>query len=132
MKKDNSSHRQTIEDTLNRLYLSKRSAPKAAFWTFVFLYILAVIIIGVTAGSSKEIMIAGQPVPIYTFAGVLSSLSNICVIFLAVFFGKAGIITSFILLLGELPMILAGVFLRHKMKKGGQRVSIFSSSRRDC
>ena len=115
MKKDNSSHRQTIEDTLNRLYLSKRNAPKAAYWTLVLLYILAVIIIGVTAGSAKEFMIAGQPIPIYTFAGVLSSLSNICVIFLAVFFGKVGIITSFILLLGELPMILAGVVLRHNM-----------------
>lgn len=115
MKKDNLSHRQTIEDTLNRLYLSKMNAPKAAYWAFVFLYVLAVIIIGVTAGSSKEFMIAGQQVPIYTFAGVLSSLSNICVIFLAVFFGKTGIITSFILLLGELPMILAGVFFRHNM-----------------
>ncbi len=115
MKKGDPSHRQTIEDTLNRLYLSKRNAPKAAYWTLVLMYILAVIIIGVTAGSTKEFMIAGQPVPIYTFAGVLSSLSNICVIFLAVLFGKRGIITSFILLLGELPMIIAGVVLRHNI-----------------
>ena len=115
MKKDNPPRRQTIEETLNRLYLSKRRAPKAAYLALILLYLLAVIIIGTTAGSAKDIIIAGQPVPIYTFAGVLSSLSNICVIFLAVYFGKAGIITSFILLLGELPMILTGIFVRHNM-----------------
>ncbi len=115
MKKDNPSHRQTIEETLNRLYLSKTKVPKAVYWMFVFLYIADVIIIGVTAGSTKEFVIAGQPIPIYTFAGVLASLSNICVIFLAVFFDRAGIITAFILLLGELPMIIAGVLIRHNM-----------------
>ena len=115
MKKDNPPRRQTIEETLNRLYLSKKRAPKAAYLALILLYLLAVIIIGTTAGSAKDIIIAGQPVPIYTFAGVLSSLSNICVIFLAVYFGKVGIVTSFILLLGELPMILAGIFVRHNM-----------------
>ena len=110
MKKDNPQRRQTIEETLNRLYLSKRSAPKAAYFALILLYLLTVIIIGITAGSDKELLIAGQPVPIYTFAGVLSSLSNISVIFLAVFFGRAGIITSLVLLLGELLPYLAHNF----------------------
>ena len=76
MKKDDSSHRQTIEDTLNRLYLSKRSAPKAAFWTFVFLYILAVIILGVTAGSSNY-----QPLDQHlstTISSPVSRLISVC------------------------------------------------------
>ena len=115
MKNNNSSRRRTIEDTLNRLYLSKKSAPKAGYLVLILLYLTTVTVIGITAGSTKEVMIAGQPVPIYTFAGVLSSLSNISVIFLAVYYDKVGIITSLVLLLGELPMILMGIIVRHNM-----------------
>lgn len=115
MKNNNSSRRRTIEDTLNRLYLSKKSASKAGYLVLILLYLTTVTVIGITAGSTKEVMIAGQPVPIYTFAGVLSALSNISVIFLAVYYGKVGIITSLVLLLGELPMILMGIIVRHNM-----------------
>ena len=72
-------------------------------------------VIGITAGSSKEISFFGLAMPIYTFAGVLSSVSNICVIFLAVYYDKLGVITSFILLAADLPMILSGVIVRHNV-----------------
>lgn len=115
MKKADSNKRRTIEDTLNRLYLYNKSAPKAGYWVLMVLYITVVYIIGLTAGSSKDILIAGQPVPLYTFAGVLSSLGNICIIFLAVFYERTGVITAIVLLLVDLPLILAGIIIRHNM-----------------
>ena len=115
MNKDNSSERRTIEETLNRLYLSKKSAPRPVYWILVALYMLSSVVIGITAGSSKEISFFGLAMPIYTFAGVLSSVSNICVFFLAVYYDKLGVITSFVLLAADLPMILSGVIVRHNV-----------------
>ena len=115
MNKDNSSERRTIEETLNRLYLSKKSAPRPVYWILVALYMLSSVVIGITAGSSKEISFFGFAMPIYTFAGVLSSVSNICVFFLAVYYDKLGVITSFVLLAADLPMILSGVIVRHNV-----------------
>lgn len=115
MKKSDSNKRRTIEETINRLYLSKKSAPKAGYWVLMLLYILAVYIIGITSGSTKDILIAGQPVPLYTFAGVLSSLGNICIIFLAVFYEQTGVITASVLLMVDLPLILIGIIFRHNM-----------------
>ncbi len=109
------TERRTIEETLNRLYVSKKSAPKAAYWTLVLLYIAAMVIISSVAGSGKEVEIAGTPVSLYIFAGILSSLSNICIILLAVYYEKRGVITAIILLLAEMPMILIGIFVRHNM-----------------
>ena len=60
-------------------------------------------------------MIAGAAIPVYTFAGVLSSLSNICIIFLAVYYEKKGFITAIILLLAEVPPIMIGILARHNI-----------------
>ena len=115
MGKKNSHTRRTIEDTLNRLYLINKSAPKPAYWILLLVYIVDTFAISTTAGSATEVLIAGQPVPVYTFAGVLSSLSNICIILLAVFYGKRGVITALALLIADFPMILAGIIVRHNM-----------------
>lgn len=74
MSKEKSLKRRTIDETLNRLYLVKKSAPKSVYWILLFGFIATTMAISVTAGSSNEVSIAGQSLPVYTFAGVLSSL----------------------------------------------------------
>lgn len=115
MSKEKSLKRRTIDETLNRLYLVKKSAPKSVYWILLFGFIATTMAIGVTAGSSNEVSIAGQSLPVYTFAGVLSSLSNICVILLAVLFDKPGVVTALILLIADFPMIMTGIIVRHNM-----------------
>ncbi len=110
MKKKTNENRITTEETLNLLYISKKSAPKALYWILFFLYLFTSFIIGRTAGSTETILIAGIYVPVYTFAGVLSSLSNICIILLAVYYEKRGIITAFALVIFNIPFILKGIF----------------------
>ena len=115
MKRNSSQHSRTIEETLNRLYQRNKGLSKGIFWVLVFVYILDVVMISLTAGSTAEVAIAGYSLPVYTFAGVLSSLSNICIILLTVYFDKRGFITALILLLAEFPMILMGIFVRHNI-----------------
>ena len=113
--RNTSQQRRTIEETLNRLYRSKKSLSKTVYWVLVFVYIIDVVMISVTAGSTAEVSFAGYTLPVYTFAGVLSSLSNICIILLAIYYDKTGFITSLILLLVEFPMILMGIIVRHNI-----------------
>ncbi len=105
----------TIEDTLNSLYLSKRSVPKIFYGILLLLYLIATTTVGISAGAETEVTMFGHSFPIYTFAGVFSALANICVIFLAVYFDKTGFVTSLVLLLVQLHMVLIGVIVRHNI-----------------
>ena len=111
MKRSDLEKRRTIEDTLNRLYLIKKGSPKALYFILLFLYITVALVISVVAGSTTTVTMFGHQVPLYTFAGVFSSLSNICIILLAVCFETTGVITAIILLIVNTPMILVGVFV---------------------
>jgi diguanylate cyclase (GGDEF)-like protein len=54
-------------------------------------------------------LIGGVEIPVYVCAGVFSSVSNICIIFMAVLFGKKGYYSSLTILLIQIPFILIGV-----------------------
>ena len=63
--------RRTIEETLNRLYLIKKSAPRAGYWALLIIYLATSAATSATASSATEVKVAGYTVPIYIFAGVL-------------------------------------------------------------
>ena len=63
--------------------------------------------------SEGVIMIAGNPLPIQAFAGVFSSLTNIVMICMVVFFRKRGFVVSLILLFFTFPALLQGIFIAH-------------------
>ncbi|MCR4897033.1 MAG: bifunctional diguanylate cyclase/phosphodiesterase [Lachnospiraceae bacterium] len=104
-----------IEETLNRLYLQKRIGPEWGFWLLVIGYLVVSIAVSFIAGSSRTVVIGGNVVSFYAFAGVLSSLSNIFVILLTVFYKMQGFIFAVVLLLLDIPPILMGIFLRGNM-----------------
>ena len=113
MKKTNESDRETriLEQTLNSLEV-RRQAPRSVFILLLLLYFAAAITVAITAGSHKEIMIMSTPVSVYTFAGVFSSLANLCIIFMVIFCGKAGFIISAVVLGLHIPMVLIGIFVK--------------------
>lgn len=102
--KDNRVIERTIDDIS-----SGRKLPDFAFFFVLFLCILANIITSATANTDFNMLIGGVEIPVYVFAGVFSSVSNICVIFMAVLFGKKGYYSSLTILLIQIPFILIGV-----------------------
>ena len=58
-------------------------------------------------------MVFGNPIPPNFFTGVFSAISNICIVFLAVFFGKAGYITSLVVLVLNTPMMVVSILVQH-------------------
>ena len=109
--KKTESERKTIQATLDRLYFLKKSAPRFLFWTLLVLYFVCNLIISVSSSSGASIMIGGRALPFYTFAGVFSSISNVCIIIVAVYYGKQGFVASLTVLLVQLPIVTMSVFL---------------------
>ena len=101
-----------LEKTLDSITV-RREAPASVFILLIILYIAASIVVSVVAGAKGIVLLAGNPIPIYAFAGVFSSLSNICVILLVVYCGKPGFFTSIAALLIQLSTVSVGIFMRH-------------------
>ena len=103
-----------INDTVRKL-TQKKDAPKPFYAVILFLYIATSILLRVVASDVSMIHIMGSRVPIQGFAGVFSSISNICLIFLAVFYGRVGFLTSAALLVVQFPMMVAGLVLSRNL-----------------
>ena len=115
MKKNNTApepNKRNIKKLIDSISVGK-NYPKWVFVMLTVLYLVTTIIVSLTAGSRETLFFAGSPIAVYTFAGVFSALSNICIFFLVVYFGKAGFYTALIALLAQLPMILYGIVV-HK------------------
>lgn len=98
-----------LEKTLKALTV-RREIPA---FTIIFLILIFIggSILTTAAGRSQElIMIEGKPLPVSTFAGVFSTLGNMCVIFMVVYYKKLGFITSMILLATQVPGFYINVF----------------------
>lgn len=106
--KNDKNRKGILEKTLERL-AKRRKAPVYVFVLLLLLYLASAIIVRLTAGSQDVVMLGGNPLYIYTFAGVFSSVSNLCVVLMVIFCGKLGYIISVIVLLGQFPMMLVGI-----------------------
>lgn len=114
MKKDNSTQarRTSIEKTLRSLTISKE-APK---WTVAFFALLYIItnILTIRVAPSKEILIIGDArMPLSSFAGILSSIGNLSIIFMVVFYKKLGFILALTMLVLQFPKLFYDVVINN-------------------
>lgn len=103
-----------INETVKKLS-HKKDAPKFVFAIILVLYIAASVALRKVASDRSMVFLFGARMPVQSFAGVFSSISNVCLIFLAVFFGRVGFLTSLVILLAQFPMMAAGLFLSHNI-----------------
>ena len=97
-------------------FISKRrDAPKILFFILIILYLSATIVVNNVASSKEVIMIGDSVLPVYAFAGMFSSLSNISIILLTMLFRKKGFITGLVLVLFQTPMIVMSIIKIHNL-----------------
>lgn len=101
-----------IESTLNKMYDDGKRLSASWYWVLVTTYFITSFVVGAASSARLEFTIGGNTIPFFTFAGVLSSLANICVIFLAVYYEKKGFYTGLTVLLVQMPIILANILIR--------------------
>ncbi len=76
-------------------------------------YLCASVLVSRVARSEGAFMINGNAIPLSALTGVVSSIGNICIILLVVFFNKKGFITSLVLLLIQFPIMLRSFIVMH-------------------
>ena len=101
-----------MDKTLRDLSL-KKEAPKGGFILLVLVYLIATVgTVFVSVNGSRIINVLGNQIPFSAFAGVISSIANICVICLVVLYRKVGFFTALILLVSNFPMLAVNIFIR--------------------
>ena len=112
MNNNEHTEKRILEETINNIS-KRRKAPRHVFVILLALYLISNMIVSISAGSGVTIMFRGTVIPVYSFAGVFSAVANICIIFLAVYYGKVGYYTALVVVLMQLPMILMGIIINH-------------------
>ncbi len=113
VKKEKQTAQKRNVDSLLKVLTTTKVSDKVGYFVLVFLSVASLIIVGRMGRSTMTIPIGGTELPLSSFAGVLSSISNICVIMLAVYYRKTGFITAVLILLSGVPGWLITLFSRH-------------------
>ncbi len=100
-----------LEKTLDDL-ARRKEAPTGVFVVLLILYFAAAFIVSSTAGSQNVVYFGDSQVAVYTFAGIFSSAANLLIILMVILCGKTGFIASIVILLIQIPMLLAGIIVR--------------------
>ena len=79
------------------------------------LYIAAGVFMPMVSRSQAVIAIGDSRLPVSALTGVLSSLANICLICLTVFYGKKGLITSLVMMLLQVPVLVRNMIVNHNL-----------------
>ncbi len=85
------------------------------FLLLLFIYGTASVFTAMASKSGIVIPLGGSRLPLPAFAGILSTLGNICIIFIVILYGKQGYITSLILLGTQFPLLIFNTLARHIM-----------------
>ena len=101
-----------ISDTKTQNSFEKKRS-RAGFILLLICLFLAAVYIRRTATSTGIIMIGDSTIPIASFAGMFSMLTNICLIFLVVFYDKPGLITAVVFLAVNFPILMMGIIMDH-------------------
>lgn len=114
-KRDSNKENRIIETTLNNMYDAGKRPPERIFWFLVVAYLITNVVVSNTATSGGTISFGEHSIQVYTFAGVFSSISNMCVIFMTVYYGKKGYWSGLVLLLVQLPLVLLSIIKGHNL-----------------
>ena len=94
------------------------------FAVLTLLYIASIVIVPRVSQSGEMLIIGNTRLPMSAFAGVVSTIANICIILLVVFYRKNGFIAAMVLLLGQIPIWARNLIVTRQM---GSLPGIFST-----
>ena len=103
-----------IERTIDSL-AERNKFYVCGYIILILIYFAVLVATKVSARSHIVFKISDSVLPVSAFAGVLSALGNIIVIFLVVYYKKLGYITSLILLLAQFPTIVFDYTIRNSL-----------------
>lgn len=111
-KSSESGKKKIIQKTLDSLVF-QRKVPKSFFVLMFLIYAITFFIIPPISRSQADVALFGAQIPMNAFAGVFSTLGNICVIMLAVFGRKHGFWAAIFILIPQFPILTMNIIRSH-------------------
>ena len=95
-------------------HIKKRGAvPQYVFVILLLIYLSSNILINILTRTEGTFPFLGTRLPYTAFTGVISSLGNLCLIFLVVYFNKLGFVTACALCIVQMPLLIFNLFAQH-------------------
>ncbi|MBR2676171.1 MAG: EAL domain-containing protein [Solobacterium sp.] len=115
MAKTKTSDDRNLNNTNRLMERLLKNRSVSYFWIFVLLAIYAIASVFVIQTSRSEgfILISGNQIPLRMLTGALSSVANLAIILIVVYFGRLGFIIALVILLVQFPIILMGIVREH-------------------
>ena len=105
-----------VKKEYNLDFLTRRKEiPQITIIIPIIIDVILAAVVALAASSERVIMLGENALPVSAFAGVLSSLGNIFLILMVVFYRKLGLIVSVALILLQFPMMIMGIVARHSL-----------------
>lgn len=98
-----------------QFFTARRTGPKYLILIPIIIFIALNICTSMAARSSLVINIAGNDLPVSSLAGVLTSIGNICLVLMVLFYKKLGFIIATLLQLLQLPIHISVVIKSHSL-----------------
>jgi len=86
--------------------------PKCSIVIPVIIYIMVSVVVTVLAVSKDAVMIGHTQIPVSAFAGIFSSLANICIILMVVLYNKRGFKVSLVLVSLQTVMLVMSLIVK--------------------
>ena len=102
----------------------QKTRRSVGFAVLILLFVSSIVIVPRVSQSGEMIVIGDTRLPMSAFAGVVSTMANLCIILLVVFYGKTGYIAAMVLLLGQIPIWARNLIATRQM---GSLPGIFST-----
>ena len=96
--------------------IRKLAKEYAGFAVLLLLYAAVAVVTPGLSSSQEKIIIGNANLPVSALTGVVSSLSNICIILLVLFYGKKGFIVSLPILLLQFPVMFKNIIIEGNMR----------------
>ena len=110
--KESANSRNNMDKVMRDLSL-KKEAPITGLILLIVFYTISTFLTIAASRTAGSILVYENQIPFSAFAGVFASMSNICVICMAVLYRRPGFIISIIFLLMQFPMLVVNIFIRH-------------------
>ena len=104
-----------VSEDARKAQASEKQRSVVLFVLLLAIYIASSVFTFIASRSHEVITILDSTVPVPAFAGVFFNISNICLIFIVVWFKKKGFILSLCLLLFQFPILYYGMIVQKIM-----------------
>lgn len=104
-----------VSEDARKAQASEKQRSVVLFVLLLAIYIASSVFTFIASRSHEVITILDSTVPVPSFAGVFFNISNICLIFIVVWFKKKGFILSLCLLLFQFPILYYGMIVQKIM-----------------